>query len=61
MALRLHYDELDVSRIEANLENAINILLKDESFLPRRIFCTYTAMLEIRRKLGDLTTMEPGL
>jgi UDP-N-acetylmuramyl tripeptide synthase len=61
LALRLKYDNIEVSRVETNLEVALKSLLAEPSALPRRIFCTYTAMLAIRAILKKSSIMEPGL
>ena len=48
MALRLKYDNIKVGKIEENLKAAIAQFTK-QSKRPKRIFATYTAMLEIRK------------
>ena len=50
MALRLKYDEVPVVNINPDLLTAIPKFLKS-SKRPKRIFATYTAMLEIRKIL----------
>jgi len=57
MALRLQYDEVKVGAVEPNLEKALKQFLKN-STRPQRIFCTYTAMLAIRKKLKKYTSVE---
>ena len=47
MALRLKYDEVPVLRIEEDLKKAISVFMEADG--PKRIFATYTAMLEIRK------------
>jgi UDP-N-acetylmuramyl tripeptide synthase len=61
LALRLKYDNVEVSRVETNLEVALKSLLNEPSALPRRIFCTYTAMLALRANLKKSSIMGPGL
>ncbi|MDR1032806.1 MAG: MurT ligase domain-containing protein [Candidatus Nomurabacteria bacterium] len=56
MTLRLKYDEVPVSQVEENLSTALDILL--QSKVPKRIFATYTAMLEIRKHLAKYTNVE---
>lgn len=51
MALRLQYDLVDVSKVETNLRLALDEFLKNSSGR-RRIYCTYTAMLALRRELA---------
>ena len=48
MALRLKYDNIAVGRIIENLEEAVEAFISDGE-KPKRIFATYTAMLEIRK------------
>lgn len=48
MAVRLKYDNLTFDKIEENLEVAIDKFTKANK-KPKRIFATYTAMLEIRK------------
>ena len=48
MALRLKYDNIHVTKIEENLEVAVDKFTKSNK-KPKRIFATYTAMLEIRK------------
>lgn len=57
MALRLKYDEVPFKQIEENLEQAVKSFLQYSS-QPKRIFCTYTAMLAIRKYLSSLTKVE---
>jgi UDP-N-acetylmuramyl tripeptide synthase len=52
MALRLKYDEVPLTRIEQRLEVALRFFLAAEPAVPKRIYCTYTAMLALRRKLS---------
>lgn len=58
MALRLQYDEVEVGRIIPDIELALmNFLQETEG--PRRIYCTYTAMLALRRELAKKYEVEP--
>lgn len=52
MALRLDYDDVPVAAVEPDLERALDRLLDEYSTQPRRIFCTYTAMMRLRRLLA---------
>jgi UDP-N-acetylmuramyl tripeptide synthase len=52
MALRLHYDDVPVVAIEPDLEAALDALLAAYPSSPKRIFCTYTAMMSLRRTLA---------
>lgn len=58
MALRLQYDEIEVSHIDPNITSALKHFLDSHSSEPKRIYCTYTAMLAIRRELAKITTVE---
>lgn len=48
MALRLKYDEVKAEKIDENLETAVDKFTTANK-KPKRIFATYTAMLEIRK------------
>ena len=52
MALRLSYDDVAVGGVELDLERALDRLLAEHPDEPRRIFCTYTAMMRLRRLLA---------
>lgn len=58
MALRLQYDEIEVSHVETSLKAALDNFLHDNPEQPKRIYCTYTAMLKIRHLLGNMTEVE---
>lgn len=58
MALRLQYDEVSVSDVEINLKKAFKQFISSHPNQPKRIFCTYTAMLAVRRELGKITDVE---
>lgn len=52
MALRLQYDDVEVAGIEPDLERALDVFLAGHPHEPKRIFCTYTAMMALRRVLA---------
>jgi len=52
MALRLDYDDVAVDAIEPDLERALTRFIAEHPAEPRRIFCTYTAMMRLRRLLA---------
>ena len=52
MALRLRYDDVDVAAVEPDLRTALNRFLAAHPHEPKRIFCTYTAMMALRRDLA---------
>jgi UDP-N-acetylmuramyl tripeptide synthase len=58
MALRLWYDEVEFDDVDPDLGRALNSFLDDDPELPHRIYCTYTAMLELRRLLASKTNVE---
>ena len=51
MALRLKYDEVKVEHIDEDINVAIDRFLHSNK-KPKRIFATYTAMLEIRKEIS---------
>ncbi|MGO0576644.1 MurT ligase domain-containing protein [Ornithinimicrobium panacihumi] len=53
MALRLRYDGVEVGDVETDLDAALDRFLADHAGRPTRIFCTYTAMMHLRRRLAD--------
>lgn len=58
MALRLQYDEVPMTHVVPNLDEALRFFLAEGGDMPKRIFCTYTAMLALRRELSKITTVE---
>ncbi len=58
MALRLQYDEVMVKNIDLNLKKAIKHFIANNNKLPKRIYCTYTAMLSIRKELSKIAKVE---
>jgi UDP-N-acetylmuramyl tripeptide synthase len=58
MALRLQYDEIEVGEVEPELSKALRAFIKASDKSPMRIYCTYTAMLALRRELGKMTKVE---
>ncbi|NMM25637.1 MAG: DUF1727 domain-containing protein [Phycicoccus sp.] len=52
MALRLKYDDVAVAEVEPDLEPALERFLTAYRDEPKRIFCTYTAMMTLRRDLA---------
>jgi UDP-N-acetylmuramyl tripeptide synthase len=52
MALRLDYDEVPVDHVEPDLDRALDRFLRAHPDEPKRIFCTYTAMMALRRTLA---------
>lgn len=58
MALRLQYDLVDIRQVETALPTALRQFLRTTQSGPKRIFCTYTAMLGLRRELAKITDVE---
>ena len=58
MALRLQYDGVAFSKVDTNLLRSLNEFINQNTRSPKRIYCTYTAMLTIRRRLAKIAKME---
>ena len=58
MALRLQYDEVPIKYVNPNIKKALNHFIANNPDQPKRIYCTYTAMLTIRRSLAKITHVE---
>jgi UDP-N-acetylmuramyl tripeptide synthase len=58
MALRLQYDEVPFSDVIPSLKKALEHFLSAVPDSPKRIYCTYTAMLTLRRELGKVAHVE---
>jgi UDP-N-acetylmuramyl tripeptide synthase len=58
MALRLQYDEVPIGHIEPDLPGALRRFVSSNSTKPKRIYCTYTAMLTLRKELSKMTEVE---
>ena len=58
MGLRLQYDEIEATHIEPIIDVALHYFITHFSEQPKRIYCTYTAMLSLRRELGKMTAVE---
>ncbi len=56
MALRLQYDEVQASEVEPDLKLALDNFAKVDG--PKQIFCTYTAMLQLRKLLNKYAEVE---
>ena len=52
MALRLQYDDVPVGEVQTDLDQALDAFLAQHPDEPKRIFCTYTAMMALRRTLA---------
>lgn len=58
MALRLEYDDITPEVIEPDLAAALEKLLAHHPRRPKHIYCTYTAMLRLRKLLSIKTDVE---
>jgi lipid II isoglutaminyl synthase (glutamine-hydrolysing) len=58
MALRLQYDEVPVEKVTPDLTKALLDFIEQHTEQPKRIFCTYTAMLALRKELSKITKVE---
>ncbi|MBL8158883.1 DUF1727 domain-containing protein [Candidatus Saccharibacteria bacterium] len=61
MALRLQYDAVTVGDIEPDTAKAFKAMLSKHGGKPMRIYCTYTAMLKLRRQAEKELRMEKAL
>lgn len=61
MALRLAHDDVYVETVNEDLEEALAEFIRKSHGKPMRIFCTYTAMLAIRKELSKITDVEDVL
>jgi len=58
MALRLQYDKVSIKSVDVNLKKSLKRFIASAPKTPKRIYCTYTAMLAIRRELSKITDVE---
>lgn len=58
MALRLEHDGVPIGAVEEDLGVALAQFRSRTMGRPRRIYCTYTAMLALRKQLAELTDVE---
>lgn len=58
MALRLQYDDVPFSHIDTSLQKSLDHFLDTNQSQPKRIYCTYTAMLTLRKMLAKKTDVE---
>lgn len=61
MSVRLQYEEVSFEKVNQNLKEALEEFLQENPKSPKRIFCTYTAMLEIRQHLAKITDVDKVL
>ena len=58
MALRLQYDDVKIQSVDTNLKKALRKFITSSNNQPKRIYCTYTAMITIRKTLAKITHVE---
>ena len=58
MALRLEHDDVPIGAVEEDLGAALAGFRSRTQGRPRRIYCTYTAMLGLRKRLSEITDVE---
>lgn len=58
MTLRLEHDDVAVGSVHEDLSEALSAFRAASDGQPRRIYCTYTAMLALRKELSSLTDVE---
>ncbi len=58
MALRLQYDDVPFGTVEPDITAALRTFIDGSRGKPKRVFCTYTSMLAIRRELAKITIVE---
>lgn len=61
MALRLEHDDVHIDHVNPQLHEALASFLAIEPATPKRIYCTYTAMLAIRTELAKIADVEEVL
>lgn len=61
MALRLQYDDIEPRHTDTSIAAALKNFLAHNPSQPKRIYCTYTAMLTLRKELSKLATIEEVL
>ncbi|WP_028278850.1 Mur ligase family protein [Arthrobacter sp. H5] len=58
MALRLKYEDVRTAAVNTDTTAALASFIRAAQGRPKRIFCTYTAMLGIRRDLSRITDVK---
>lgn len=58
MALRMQYDDVAIEKVETELPTALRDFIQKHPDTPKRIYCTYTAMLALRKELSKITRVE---
>lgn len=58
MALRLDYDTVPFATVVPDLKEALTLFITTHPDQPKRIYCTYTAMLALRRDINLITPVK---
>lgn len=58
MALRLQYDEVEAAHVLTDIKASLATFISSNQDKPKRIYCTYTAMLAIRKQLKSIAEVE---
>ena len=58
MAIRLEYDGVSIDLVDTDIATALKRLIDQHPNIPKRIYCTYTAMLALRKLLSRYTEVE---
>lgn len=58
IALRLQYDEVAIEDVNTDLLKSLADFIAKHTDKPKRIYCTYTAMLALRKELAKITRVE---
>lgn len=58
MALRLQYDEVETAHVSTDLKASLATFISSNQEKSKRIYCTYTAMLAIRKQLKIIAEVE---
>ena len=58
IALRLQYDEVAIAHVTTDLHEGLATFIQQNDSTPKRIFCTYTAMISLRKQLAKITDVE---
>ncbi len=61
MALRLQYDEVEPSHVDTDIHAALAYFISTHSGKPKRVYCTYTAMLALRKELTKYTDVTEAI
>ena len=61
MALRLKFDDITFTTVETDLAKAVAAFVATSPDMPKRVYCTYTAMLKIRKLMSTYTIVEKAL